>query len=60
MLHGKSKALKENHPVASAKKRSVVISLSESGYQRAHIAAKSTDQAVAAWIADMVYMSTQP
>jgi hypothetical protein len=60
VLKGKLKVIKENHPLTTDKKHSVVISLSEADYRQASIAAKATKQTVAAWIADMVYTSTQP
>ena len=55
MLSGKLKVIKENHPFASAKKHSVVISLSEADYRQARIAAKNANQTVAGWIGGMVY-----
>lgn len=60
MLRGKPEVIKENHALAITKKRSVVISLNQADYRQASIAAKSAKQTVAAWIADMVYTSTQP
>ena len=59
MLKGKPKVIKDRIP-ASAKKYSIVISLNEADYQQASIEAKKTKQTIAAWIADMVYTSTQP
>ena len=59
MLKGKPKVIKDRIP-ASVKKYSIVISLNEADYQQASIEAKKTKQTIAAWIADMVYTSTQP
>lgn len=55
MLSGKPKVIKENRPLANARKHSVVISLSEADYLQARIAAKNAKQTVAGWIGDMVY-----
>jgi len=60
VLNEKPAALKQINPIGRSKKHSVVISLSEIDYRHASLAAKSTKQTVAAWIADMVYTSTQP
>jgi hypothetical protein len=60
MLNRKANVVKENNPLANAKKHSVIVSLSEADYRQASIAAKTAKQTVAAWIADMVYTSTQP
>ena len=45
--------------VANAERRSVLISLSEADFRQASIAARSTNQTVAGWIAGMVCTSTQ-
>ena len=55
MLSGKLKVIKENRPLANAKKHSVVLSLSEADYRQACIAAKNAKQPLAGWIADIVY-----
>jgi hypothetical protein len=47
-------------PVAKDKRHIVKVSLSESEFQQASIAARESNQTVAEWIADMVYTSTQP
>jgi len=60
MLNEKPTVLKQINPVGRDKKHSVVISLSETDYRHASLAAKSTRQTVAAWIDDRVYTSTQP
>jgi hypothetical protein len=60
MLNRKAKVVKENHPFASAKKHSVIVSLSDADYRQASIESKVTKQTVAAWIAGLVYTSTQP
>jgi hypothetical protein len=60
VLNRKPKAIKVSHSLTTDKKHSVVITLSEADYRQARSAAKTTKQTVAAWIADMVYTSTQP
>ena len=60
MLKGKSKVVKENLTLANTKRHSVVVSLSATEFRQATIAARDAKQTVAAWIADMVYTSTQP
>jgi hypothetical protein len=60
VLSGKSKVIKEDQPVVNAKRHSVVVSLSATEFRQASIAAREAKQTVAAWIADMVYTSTQP
>ena len=60
VLNGKSKVIKENPPLAKAKRHSVIVSLSVADFRQASIAAREAKQTVAAWIADMVYTSTQP
>jgi hypothetical protein len=60
MLNRKAIAVKEKHPLARAKKHSVLVSLSQADYRQASIESKVTKQTVAAWIADLVNTSTQP
>jgi hypothetical protein len=60
MINRKPKVVKENHPFASAKKHSVIVSLNDADYRQASIESKVTKQTVAAWIAGLVNTSTQP
>ena len=60
MLHKKAIAVKGDHPLAIAKKHSVLVSLNEADYRQASIESKVTKQTVAAWIADLVNASTLP
>lgn len=60
MVDKKDLLVRGSYPVANAKRRSILISLSTADYRRACVAARSTKQTVAAWIADMVNTSTQP
>jgi hypothetical protein len=55
-----SKLIKLKQPHREAKRHSVTVSLNESEFRQVSIAAKGANQTVAAWIADMVYTSTQP
>jgi hypothetical protein len=60
VLNGKPKVIKVNRPRAIAKKHSVIVPLGATEFRQASIAAKDAKQTVEAWIADMVYTSTQP
>jgi hypothetical protein len=60
MRNAESKLLKLKQPHREAKKYNVIVSLNQSEFRQASIAAKGAKQTVAAWIADMVCTSTQP
>jgi hypothetical protein len=53
-------AAEPKQPAGAVPKRRVTVSLNEEEYERAVIAARTHQQTVEEWIADMVYTSTQP